>query len=121
MALGHHWIIEYWDCSFEALNDTDLLHELFVKAAKIAGATILSSGVHRFQPQGVSCYVIIAESHLTVHSWPELGYAAVDMFTCGTKVDMNVALSIISEGLKVEPSSLKEILRGVSSDKRRIT
>ena len=69
-ALGRHLLVELHDCNREALNDLDLIRDIMVKAAIDCGAVVLGSSFHRFSPQGVSGVVVIAESHLSIHTWP---------------------------------------------------
>lgn len=99
-ALGRHITIEYYDCSHEILMDRTALEDIFLDAAGKSGATVISSSFNDFTPQGVSGVVIIAESHFTVHTWPEHDYAAADIFTCGDTVDFNTAIAAIRTGLK---------------------
>lgn len=80
---GRHVLAELTGCSAAVLNDVASLESCFRDCAKKGGATLVSSHFHHFSPQGVSGVVVIAESHVTVHTWPEHGYAAVDVFTCG--------------------------------------
>lgn len=80
---GRHVLGELTGCSAELLDHAELLERRLRECASEGGATVVSSHFHRFSPQGVSGVVVIAESHITIHSWPELGYAAVDVFTCG--------------------------------------
>jgi len=87
--LGRHLIIEVYGCSFEKLNDAEKLRKVMISAAKRAGATILGDFFHKFNPHGVSGIVVIAESHISIHTWPEYGYAAIDIYTCG---DIDVEL-----------------------------
>lgn len=94
-ALGRHITIEYYDCASEVLLDKDGVESILLKAAKESGATIISSSFHQFEPQGVSGVVIIAESHFTVHAWPEHNYAAVDIFTCADNIDLDTAIHSI--------------------------
>ena len=82
------------------------------QAAELAGATIVSSNFHHFSPHGVSGVVIIAESHLTIHTWPEYGYAAVDLFTCGDTVDPWIAFDFLKNELECEHQSAIELKRG---------
>ena len=82
-ATGTHLLAELNGCPQENLNDPAAIEVKLVEAAKAAGATVVSSHFHHFSPQGVSGVIIIAESHITLHTWPELGYAALDVFTCG--------------------------------------
>jgi S-adenosylmethionine decarboxylase len=94
-ALGRHITIEYYDCAPDVLLDKDRVESILLKAAKESGATIVSSSFHQFEPQGVSGVVIIAESHFTVHAWPEHNYAAVDIFTCADSIDLDTAIHSI--------------------------
>lgn len=81
--LARHLLLELHDCDEQVLNDADRLRQIMTDAAIRLRTTILDVFWHRFQPQGVTVAVIITESHLTIHTWPEYGYAAVDVFTCG--------------------------------------
>ena len=82
------------------------------KAAKKSGATVLETVFHLFNPHGISGVVVIAESHLAIHTWPEYGYAAVDLFTCGDDVDPWVAFDFLKKELKAQYSSAMEMKRG---------
>ncbi|MCJ7605181.1 MAG: adenosylmethionine decarboxylase [Dehalococcoidales bacterium] len=112
-ALGRHLLIEMYDCDQEVLNDLSSVREIMLKAAVDCGAVVMGDSFHRFSPQGVSGVVIIAESHLSVHTWPEYGYAAADIFTCGTTVDPQIAAEVLVEGLGCKNPSLTEIQRGI--------
>jgi len=90
-AIGKHIILEFYNCFLDNLDSTSFLEITFRKAATVMGATILSSNFHPFSPIGVSGVVIIKESHLTVHTWPEYAYAAIDIFTCG---ELNIEAGI---------------------------
>ena len=112
-ALGRHILVELYDCDKEALNDLELIRNAMVKAAIDCGAVVLGESFHRFSPQGVSGVVVIAESHLSIHTWPEFGYAAVDVFTCGTTVNPEIAAEVLIDKLGSKNHSLMEIPRGV--------
>jgi S-adenosylmethionine decarboxylase len=112
-ALGRHILVELYDCDKEALNDLELIRDVMVKAAIDCGAVVLGESFHRFSPQGVSGVVVIAESHLSIHTWPEFGYAAADVFTCGTTVNPEIAAEVLIEKLGSKNHSLMEIQRGV--------
>lgn len=113
-ALGRHLLIELQDCNSEVLNDLAFVKEAMITAAVDCGAVVLGDSFHRFSPQGVSGVVIIAESHLSIHTWPEYGYAAVDIFTCGTAVVPEKAAETLIEKLESKNPSLTEIQRGVT-------
>ena len=111
-ALGRHVTIEYNDCGPDKLIDTEYLEEVFLKAARESGATVVSSSFHAFDPQGISGVIIIAESHFTVHAWPEHNYAAVDIFTCGKNIDLEKAIHSLEDSLEARNVT-------ISSDKNR--
>ena len=112
-ALGKHLLLELKDCDREVLNDLNFLKGMLSVAASEAGATVLGESFHQFSPQGVSGVVIIAESHLFIHTWPECGYAAIDIFTCGDTVQADKAARRLIRELKSKNHSMLEIQRGI--------
>ncbi|MFC1943713.1 adenosylmethionine decarboxylase [Chloroflexota bacterium] len=112
-ALGKHLLLELKDCNREVLNDLGFLKGIMLAAASEAGATVLGESFHQFNPHGVSGVVIIAESHLFIHTWPECGYAAVDIFTCGDSVQPEKAAQKLIRGLGAKSHSILEIQRGI--------
>ncbi len=112
-ALGKHLLLELKDCDKGVLNDVSLLRGALLAAASECGATVLGESFHRFSPQGVSGVVIIAESHLFIHTWPEYGYAAADIFTCGNSVQPERAAEILIRKLGSENHSMVEVRRGI--------
>lgn len=112
-ALGRHFLLELKDCNREVLNDLTFLQDALSSAAREAGATVMGESFHRFAPQGVSGVVIIAESHLSLHSWPEYGYAAVDIFTCGDSVKPETAVDYLTRKLESKSPSVIEFKRGL--------
>lgn len=112
-VMGRQIIAELWDCNMDILNDIQLIERIFVDAALKAGAEIREVAFHQFTPHGVSGVVIISESHLTIHSFPEHGYASIDVYTCGDKVDPAVAVDYIARSLESKTSEKIEIPRGV--------
>ena len=111
-ALGTHILAEYYDCDVGVLNNVRAIERHLNDAAREAGATIVSSAFHTFNPHGVSGFVVIAESHLSIHTWPEYGYAAVDIFTCGETVDPWKAFDLLKERLESAHYSTVEMKRG---------
>ncbi|NLM94076.1 MAG: S-adenosylmethionine decarboxylase proenzyme [Firmicutes bacterium] len=112
-ALGCHILCEAYGCDPGVLNQRQQIEEIMVEAALRAGAEVREVVFHNFSPQGVSGVVVISESHLAVHTWPELGYAAVDVFTCGDRVDPWEACNYITEHFKANSTTTQEIQRGV--------
>ena len=88
-----------------------------VEAALECGATVVQKCFHQFNPHGVSGVVIISESHLAIHTWPELGYAAVDLFTCGEQCDPKVAYEFLKERFNSKDASYSQLNRGILDDK----
>jgi S-adenosylmethionine decarboxylase len=114
--LGRHLIVEYSDCDKRHLNDAQYLEDAMNDAVRKSGATIVRSIFHRYNPQGVSGVVVIAESHISIHTWPEYGYAAVDFFTCGESVDPYKAHEHMKEMLAASKAFVQELKRGIPSD-----
>ncbi len=111
--LGRHVLAEIWGCDFDILNDMQKVEEIMVKAALEAGAEVRECVFHKFSPQGISGVVVISESHLAIHTWPELGYAAVDVFTCGEKVDPWDACNYLTSQFCAKKIVAKETKRGI--------
>lgn len=112
-SLGRHILAEIYGCSFEILNDVDQVEEVMINAALEAGAEIREFVFHKFSPQGVSGVVVISESHLAIHTWPELGYAAVDVFTCGDRVDPWDACRYLVDKFGATDMDASEVKRGM--------
>lgn len=111
-SLGRHILVEYYGCDMNLLNKASSVKEMMEDAAREARATVVESFIHQFSPFGVSGVVVIAESHLTIHTWPEYGYAAVDLFTCGEDVDPWKCYYYLLEHLKAKHSTTIELRRG---------
>ena len=117
-ALGRHVLAEMYDCNPEILNDRRRVEEIMVNAALEAGAEIREVAFHQFSPQGVSGVVVISESHLAVHTWPEYGYAAVDVFTCGENVNPWDACNYIVAQFQAGRITATETKRGMFETER---
>ena len=112
-ALGKQVLIDLYGCDPVVLGDPLRLKRVLEDAARAARATIVSSHFHHFSQQGVSGVVIIAESHLTIHTWPELGTASIDIYTSGTSADPRLALPVLRAGLAARRERLAELGRGL--------
>ncbi len=112
-ALGRHFLIELYRCDRSVLDDLERLSVHLLEAARRMGATIVGHRFHRFSPQGVSGVVIIAESHLALHTWPEHGYAALDLFTCGWTLRAEDGFRFLEAELGAQSAVVTEIPRGV--------
>ena len=112
-ALGKHLLIELEGCPPHLINDLGFIRQSMLTAATEIGATIMGESFHRFSPQGVSGVVVIAESHISIHTWPEHGYAAADIFTCGQRVVPQRGVDYLVKVFQPQRSSVKELLRGL--------
>ena len=117
--LGRHVLAEFFECNPNILNNRDKIENLLVDAAIECGATIVQKCFHMFSPYGVSGVVIISESHLAIHTWPELGYAAVDLFTCGPKCDPKVAYEYLKKKFDSKKASFTQLKRGILDEETK--
>ena len=111
-ALARHLLAEYFGCDPALLDDDAFLRSTLEEAARRAGATVLGQRFHRFQPQGVSGVILLAESHISIHTWPEHGYAACDIFTCGSTTDPEAGHLYLVEKLSPARAETTVIERG---------
>ncbi|RLE65099.1 MAG: S-adenosylmethionine decarboxylase proenzyme [Thermoprotei archaeon] len=114
VGLGKHIIAELFECDSSTLDNVNLIKEILLEAAVASNSTVINYSFHRFKPYGVSGYVLIAESHISIHTWPEYGYAAVDVFTCGDRTDPWKGLEILKKKLKAKKLAVMEITRGAN-------
>jgi S-adenosylmethionine decarboxylase len=111
---GRHLILDLYDCDQELLDDYNELERLLQVALNMAGAKILRVFGEKFQPQGVTLLALLAESHASIHSWPELGYAAIDLYTCGDTTNTHKAAEFLKTKLKAKQSEEKELVRSIT-------
>jgi len=111
--LGRHLILELKNCDKEALDNLEFLRKCLCETAEKIGATVLNNVFHQFCPQGVSGVVVIAESHLCIHTWPEYNYAAIDVFTCGNTINPTDAVEILAKKLGSDDYNFIELKRPV--------
>jgi S-adenosylmethionine decarboxylase len=112
-ALGRHMLLELFECDLGAINNLDAVKAALVEAAKRAHATIVDVVFHKFNPFGISGVVVIAESHLSIHTWPEYRYAAVDIFSCGATLRPEIAANYLVTQFGAERTSVVEMQRGM--------
>ncbi len=111
---GQHLLVEYRGCDPAVLNDQSRIEALMREAAQAARATIVGTLFRRFSPHGVSGVVVVEESHLSIHTWPEHGYAAVDFYTCGDCLPRE-AYEVLREGLAARTAEIMTLERGQSA------
>ena len=111
--LGRHILAEFFECDPNVLNNPALVEKYMLEAALECGATIVNKCFHLFAPHGVSGVVIISESHLAIHTWPEFGYAAVDLFTCGEQCDPKVSYEFLKRKFNSTGAKYTQLNRGL--------
>ena len=112
VPLARHTLLELHGCDAALLNAPESLKSLLLEAVRLGHGTIVAEVFHTFSPHGVSGVVVIAESHVAIHTWPEHGYAAVDIFSCGTKLDHGVIRDALRERLGAQRIEARELTRG---------
>lgn len=112
-TFGRHVAIDTWGVDFDLLNDADFLQSQLVEAAEACGATVLSVQAKQFEPQGATVLVLLSESHLSIHTYPERRFAAIDCYTCGDTVDPQSAIDYLVSVLKPEKTYAKQLVRGL--------
>jgi S-adenosylmethionine decarboxylase len=110
--LGIHIVAELYGCNAQKLADVEYVTESMLEAARRAKCTIVTQSFHHFSPHGVSGAIIISESHLAIHTWPEYQYAALDVFTCGDTIQPDIALLYLKDAFEAESLSATELRRG---------
>lgn len=111
-ALGHHLLMELWDCGPQ-IDDPDTARAAIEACVAAIGGTLIELRVHHFTPHGVTGVAILAESHLALHSWPERQYLAADLFTCGELKDTSSVIELLSEFFEPRQVDARHIARGV--------
>lgn len=112
-TIGHHYIVEASGCDPKVIGSVEKVQQILVKAAEIAGAQVWSISFSKFPPNGVSGVVVISESHISTHTWPEMRYGALDIYTCGNNIDPEKAVIYAVEAFGATTSHITEITRGI--------
>jgi S-adenosylmethionine decarboxylase proenzyme len=116
MNLGTHYLAEFFDCDRHIINDISLIERIMIEATERSGAHMIKTFFHQFNPQGISGVIVIAESHFAIHTWPEHGYAAVDLFSCA-EFNYKDALNHIRTGIGAGYHSVTLARRGILPDR----
>lgn len=111
LKLGEHFIFDLSNCNQEILLDGERAYSLFAQAVRESGLTVVDEGFYKFSPHGFTCFLLLAESHASLHAWPEYGYCAIDLFTCAIGKDMMPLLMRIKELFGADNFSLRKIDR----------
>lgn len=120
-TVGLHLICELGGCDLELLGSVDAVREAMLRAAELAKVTVLNAYFHKFSPSGVSGLLCIAESHISVHTWPETGYAAVDVYTCGDRAMPHKAIETLAQAFGARSKETTEFSRGLPQSGGRFT
>ncbi|AEE14179.1 S-adenosylmethionine decarboxylase proenzyme [Thermodesulfobium narugense DSM 14796] len=115
-AIGMHYIVEASGCDPAIIGDPVRAREIFLAAAKVANMDVKAVHFYKFFPSGTSGVVVVSESHISVHTWPENGYAALDVYTCGEKAQPEKAVEFILQAFRVRHAHITEVQRGVKDE-----
>jgi S-adenosylmethionine decarboxylase len=105
LILGRHAILDLWGCSQRVMQDTALLRDLAFKAAELAQTTVLGSVEKTFEPQGYTIVLLLAESHLSLHTWPEHGFASIDLYSCNLQTDFKAVCNFLEVSLEAQSNN----------------
>jgi S-adenosylmethionine decarboxylase proenzyme len=111
LKLGEHYICDLSNCNREVLLDPERAYALFSRAVKESGLTVVDEGFYKFSPHGFTCFLLLAESHASLHAWPEYGYCAIDLFTCAIGKDLIPLIQSIKSALGADNFSLRKLDR----------
>ena len=111
-ALGRHLIVELVGCNPRKLDDLEYVSQILKEAAIYANATVVDTSFHKFNPYGISGVVVVAESHIAIHTWPEYGYASLDVYTCGDETMPKRAAEFLKEAFEAKEATCQELVRG---------
>jgi S-adenosylmethionine decarboxylase len=115
MNLGTHYLAEFFNCDRTKINDIEFVERLMIEATELSGACMIKPLFHHFSPQGISGVIVIAESHFAIHTWPEHGYTAVDLFSC-SDFDYKTAMNHIRKNIGAGFHSVALVRRGIFTD-----
>lgn len=114
LKLGEHFIFDLSDCNHEVLMDSERASSLFAQAVRESGLTVVDEGFYKFSPHGFTCFLLLAESHASLHAWPEHNYCAIDLFTCAIGKDMMPLLMRIKQAFGADDFSMRKLDREAS-------
>jgi S-adenosylmethionine decarboxylase len=117
-SIGHHYIVEASGCDPKIISSVEKVQQILVKTAEISGAHVWAVSVSKFPPKGVSGVIVISESHISTHTWPEYGYGALDFYTCGDAVDPEKGIFYAVAAFGASTSHITEITRGIEEGDR---
>lgn len=116
--LGSHYLIDFWGCNDLSADEWD---QLLRKVVETAEAQLIELRVETFEPQGLTAFCMLAESHLSVHTWPEKEYIGIDFFTCGRSTKLEQAVEELASALLPKRQKITRVRRGVPADAQLVT
>jgi S-adenosylmethionine decarboxylase len=119
LKLGEHYICDLSNCNRKLLMDSDKLYQLFSKAVRESGLTVVDEGFYKFSPHGFTCFLLLAESHASLHAWPEYGYCAIDLFTCALGKNLIPLIEQIKDRLGADGYTLRKLERSAELEAER--
>jgi S-adenosylmethionine decarboxylase len=111
IKLGEHYIYDLSNCNRETLHDSELSYSLFAQAVRASGLTVINEAFYKFSPHGFTCFLLLSESHASLHAWPEYGYCAIDLFTCALDKDLTALIEELKDIFGAESASLRSLDR----------
>jgi S-adenosylmethionine decarboxylase proenzyme len=118
LKLGEHYIFDLSNCDQEVLMDSDRAYSLFANAVRSSGLTVVDEGFYKFSPHGFTCFLLLSESHASLHAWPEYGYCAIDLFTCAIGKDLLPLIQDIKNALGADNFTLRKLDRDAEIETR---
>jgi S-adenosylmethionine decarboxylase proenzyme len=118
LKLGEHYVLDLSNCNHEILVDSERSNSLFAQAVRESGLTVVGEGIYKFSPYGFTCYLLLAESHASLHTWPEYDFCAIDLFTCATDKDLLPLMHRIKDAFGAGSFSLRKLDREAEIEKR---
>jgi S-adenosylmethionine decarboxylase proenzyme len=118
LKLGEHYIFDLSNCNREVLMDSERAYSLFANAVRSSGLTVVNEGFYKFTPHGFTCFLLLSESHASLHAWPEYGYCAIDLFTCAIGKDLLPLIQDIKNALSADNFTLRKLDRDAEIETR---
>ncbi len=115
LRLGEHYICDLSGCAEDIMLDSERAYALFSRAVRESGLTVVDEGFYKFSPHGFTCFLLLAESHASLHAWPEYGYCAIDLFTCNLGMDMTPLVEKIKIAFGAQSYNLRRLDRDATA------
>lgn len=118
LKLGEHYIFDLSNCDREVLVDSERAYSLFANAVRSSGLTVVDEGLYKFSPHGFTCFLLLSESHASLHAWPEYGYCAIDLFTCELGKDLLPLIQDLKNAFGADNFTLRKLDRDAEIESR---